>query len=76
MSDVHKSVKLGKKVGVIGVELENVESIELIRFPNKIRMGCCGCITEYEKAEDFPKENVACPCGAKGRWVVKYKAAE
>ena len=60
--------------GVKGGAGPTPEKDELISklFTMKINVGCCG--KEYTfNYTTFPREDLKCDCGAKGRWVVKYE---
>jgi len=60
--------------GVTGGAGPTPEKDELISklFTMKILVGCCG--KEYTfNYSTFPREDLKCECGKKGRWVVKYE---
>jgi len=60
--------------GVTGGAGPTPEKDELISklFTMKIITGCCGKEYTYNFTT-FPREDLKCACGAKGRWVVKYE---
>jgi hypothetical protein len=60
--------------GVKGGAGPTPEKDELISklFTMKIIVGCCGKEYTYNFTT-FPREDLKCDCGAKGRWVVKYE---
>jgi len=60
--------------GVQGGAGPTPEKDELISklFTMKIKVGCCGKEYTYNYTT-FPREDLKCDCGKKGRWVVKYE---
>jgi len=69
--DLHKADKL---VGVLfsGAKGQSKEDIISGLFTMKIVTGCCGKEYTYN-FRNFPREDLKCDCGEKGRWVVKYE---
>jgi hypothetical protein len=60
--------------GVTGGAGPTPEKDELIAklFTMKIKQACCGKEYTYNFTT-FPREDLKCECGKKGRWVVKYE---
>lgn len=70
-----KDAKVDQMVGVLFSGLKENESREdLIEklFTMKIQVGCCRKEYTYTFMS-FPREDLKCDCGKKGRWVVKYE---
>ena len=65
--------KIDQMVGVLfsGVK-DNREDLIAKLFTMKIIVGCCGKEYTYNFTT-FPREDLKCDCGKKGRWVVKYE---
>lgn len=63
-----------QSVGVLfsGVKDQNRDNLIIKLFTMKIRVGCCGKVYSYT-FKTFPREDLKCNCGKKGRWVVKYE---
>ena len=61
-------------VGVLfaGVKDQDRDNLIAKLFTMKIHVGCCGKEYTYN-FKNFPREDLKCDCGAKGRWVVKYE---
>ncbi len=61
-------------VGVLfsGVKDQSRETLISKLFTMKIQVGCCGKEYTYNY-RNFPREDLKCDCGKKGRWVVKYE---
>ncbi len=61
-------------VGVLfsGVKNQTRDNLISKLFTMKIIVGCCGKEYIYNFTT-FPREDLKCACGKKGRWVVKYE---
>ena len=66
--------KVDQMVGVLfsGVKDDNRDDLIAKLFTMKILVGCCGKEYTYDFTT-FPREDLKCDCGKKGRWVVKYE---
>ncbi len=66
--------KVDQMVGVLfsGVKDDNRDDLIAKLFTMKINVGCCGKEYTYDFTT-FPREDLKCDCGKKGRWVVKYE---
>ena len=66
--------KTDQMVGVLFSGVKDQDRDDLIAglFTMKIQTGCCGKEYRYN-FKTFPRVDLKCDCGAKGRWVVKYE---
>jgi hypothetical protein len=72
--DIKGAKEVDQMVGVLFSEVKDDNRDDLISklFTMKIIVGCCGKEYTYN-FKTFPREDLKCDCGKKGRWVVKYE---
>lgn len=48
-------------------------AIELNEDIDMVLTGSCGATLEYKTLNDIPLEDVPCPCGEKGKYMIKWE---